>query len=127
MEKKKHCILVVDDDVNVVEVLKINLSESGYDVITAYDGKDGLKKFAETKPDLIITDILMPGIDGYHFCWDIFFEDGLYVAPAPKIIILTGRDKKLDNGISDKIGVDAYITKPFDVPDLLKKIEKLIG
>ena len=65
MEKKKHCILVVDDDVNVVEVLKINLSESGYDVITAYDGKDGLKKFAETKPDLIITDILMPGIDGF--------------------------------------------------------------
>ncbi|MFA5779262.1 MAG: response regulator [Elusimicrobiota bacterium] len=127
MEKKKHCILVVDDDVNVVEILKVNLLESGYDVVTAYDGQDGLKKFADKKPDLIITDILMPRIDGYHFCWDIFFEDGLYANPSPKIIILTGRDKKLDRGISDKIGVDAYITKPFDINYVIDKVKKILG
>lgn len=124
---KKYRILIVDDDVNIIKLLKVNLEKCGYDIVTAVDGKDGLEKFKTEKPDLIIADIVMPGIDGYRFCWNIFYEDGLYVLPVPKIIILTGRDKKLDKGISEKIGVDAYITKPFEIKQLLDKVKELLG
>ncbi|HAM39263.1 MAG: hypothetical protein A2539_03200 [Elusimicrobia bacterium RIFOXYD2_FULL_34_15] len=123
--KKK--ILVVDDDVNTVKLLKVNLEKCGYDVVAAFNGKDGLEKFKTEKPALIIADIMMPGMDGYHFCWDVLFEDGLYISPVPKIIMLTGRDKKLDKGISEKIGVDAYITKPFDIKFLIEKVKEILG
>jgi DNA-binding response OmpR family regulator len=120
-------ILVVDDDENIQRLLKVNLEKSGYEVSVASNGNEGLQKFEAVKPDLLIVDIVMPGMDGYHFCWDIIFEDGLYAFPVPKIIVLTGRDKKLDRGISDKIGVDAYITKPFDVRYLVDKVTELLS
>ncbi|MFH0947719.1 MAG: response regulator [Elusimicrobiota bacterium] len=123
---RKFKILVVDDDINIPKLLKVNLEKCGYDVVTAFNGKDGFEKFKTEKPDLIIADIMIPGIDGYHFCWNILYEDGLYVSPTPKIIILTVRDKKLDGDISEKIGVDAYITKPFDIKFVVGKVKELL-
>lgn len=123
---KKFKILVVDDDVSIVKLLKVNLEKCGYDVVTAFNGTEGLEKFKTEKPNLIIADILMPGMDGYHFVWNTLYEDGLYVSPAPKIIMLTGRDKKLDKGISEKIGVDAYVNKPFDIKFLVEKVKEIL-
>ncbi|OGS45701.1 MAG: hypothetical protein A2539_08095 [Elusimicrobia bacterium RIFOXYD2_FULL_34_15] len=127
MENKKYNIMVVDDDKNLLDLLEINLKKSGYNVVSALDGIEGLKKTKIFKPDLVIVDLKMPGMDGYHFCWNILYEDGLYISPVPKIIILTARDEKLDRGISKKIGVDAYITKPFEIEMVINKVKALLG
>ncbi|OGS39018.1 MAG: hypothetical protein A2551_07295 [Elusimicrobia bacterium RIFOXYD2_FULL_34_30] len=126
MQNNKQKILVVDDDKSILKLLEINLKMEGYGVFTAMDGLEGIEKFRKNKPDLIIVDLKMPVMDGYHFCWNVLYEDGLYVSPTPKIIILSARDEKLDKGISKKIGVSEYITKPFEMETVINKVKSLL-
>lgn len=120
MSKKK--ILVIDDEVELVEAVKIRLESEGYEVLPAYDGDEGLKKIEEEKPDLIILDIVMPQMDGYTFTKEIKSNPDAKDLP---IIILTARDKMEDLfGIE---GVTEYIVKPFDHRDLLDRIRKLLN
>ena len=123
---KNKTILVVDDDENIIELISFILNHEGYNVITASDGKDGLEKLKTGKPDLVICDVMMPKVDGYHFCWDILLEDGLYDFTTPKIVMLTARTDELDRGMSKKIGVDTYITKPFDPYIFADKIKSVL-
>jgi len=117
-------ILVADDDPSVGALLKITLERAGYRVVPAFDGEDALAKAKSIRPDLIVLDVMMPGVDGYHVAQDLANEPDL---PSPKIIILTSRTEERDRQISAQLGADAFVTKPFEPADLVKTVQRLLG
>lgn len=119
----KNKILIVDDEADIVTMLKIRLEKNNYEVISAFDGEEGYEKARTEKPNLIILDLLLPKIDGYWVC-DLLKKDIRY-AKIP-IIILTAKPGNMDAGLSDKVGADEYIVKPFEFETLLSKIEELL-
>lgn len=121
MPKKK--ILLVDDEMQLAEVVKMRLEANGYDVLTAYDGKDAFDKARTQKPDLIILDLMLPKIDGYKVCRMLKFDDKFKSIP---IILFTARAQDSDVALGKEVGADAYITKPFEPEILLSKIKELL-
>ncbi len=117
-------ILVVDDDSKIVDVIKRRLEQSNYEVITAYDGEEGLDKVQKGKPDLIILDIMLPKVDGYTVCRRLKSDRKYKNVP---VIMLTARVLDYDEETGRKAGADSYITKPFDAPVLLAVIEELLS
>jgi len=116
-------ILVVDDEKDFHTMMAIRLESYGYEVISAYDGKEGLMKAKSESPDLILLDVMMPEIDGFEVC-TLLKNDKQY--SGIPIIICTGMTEKVDSETSTKVGADAYITKPFDHKILRSKIEELL-
>jgi len=115
-------ILVVDDEVELVEMVKIRLEANGYDVISAYDGQDALNKAKTDKPDLIILDLMLPKIDGYKVCRMLKFDEKYKSIP---IILFTAKAQESDRKMGEDVGADSYIVKPFDPQTLLSKIKEL--
>jgi len=113
-------ILVVDDEPNIIKVLKSRLSHSGYDVITAVDGRTSLKKAKDEKPDLILLDILLPGLNGFEVCKRLKKDKETKDIP---IIMLTSlaQERDLSKGLEE--GASCFITKPFNPADLLTEIK----
>jgi two-component system, OmpR family, alkaline phosphatase synthesis response regulator PhoP len=109
-------ILVVDDDAKIVELVKIYLKRDGYSVITAYNGTDALKTAQQNKPDLIVLDIMLPGIDGLEICRE------LRKASTVPIILLTARTTEEDRIKGLDLGADDYVTKPFSPKELAARI-----
>lgn len=110
-------ILVVDDDPMVLELVEYNLRGRGYTIITAEDGQEGIRKFHQEHPDLVILDVAMPKLDGYQVCQRI-----REVANTP-VIMLTARgnyEEEIIKGLD--MGADDYITKPFKVGELLARL-----
>ncbi|MFA5144307.1 MAG: response regulator [Candidatus Omnitrophota bacterium] len=122
MDKKK--ILLVDDEKDLVSTMVYQLQAAGYDVITAYDGLDGLEKGKKEKVDLIILDLMLPKMDGYKVC-ALLKKDSRY-SRIP-IILFTARAQDSDIRMGEEAGANAYVVKPFDSKMLLKKIEELIN
>lgn len=122
MDKKR--ILVVDDEKDMVYAVTLQLEAAGYEVISAVDGKDGLEKARKEKPDLIILDLMLPGIDGYKICRMLKFDEKYKKIP---IILFTARAQEADKKLGMEVGADAYITKLFEPKVLLEKIKELIG
>jgi len=116
-------ILIVDDEPQLVELLKIRLEANDYEVLVAVDGKEGLKIARSKKPDLIILDLMLPKIDGFALCRMLKFDEKYKNIP---IIMFTARAQESDKKLGKEVGADAYITKPFDPQVLLKKIEDLL-
>lgn len=116
MSKK---ILVIDDDPNIVELLKRRLLASQYQVVTASNGEEGLKQVADEKPDLIIVDVLMPKMDGYTFVRTLRRDDEHRALP---VIVLTAKDKMKD--LFELEGVKDYIVKPYRPEDLMEKVKR---
>ena len=104
-------ILVVDDEIQMVEMIKMRLEAYGYEIITAYDGIEGLNKAKKEKPDLILLDLMLPKLDGYQVCRMLKFDKTLNKIP---IIMLTALGGKEDREWGKKVNADGYITKPFD-------------
>ncbi|MFA6320369.1 MAG: response regulator [Candidatus Omnitrophota bacterium] len=121
MEKKK--ILLVDDERDLVETMIYQLEAFGYQVITAYDGAEGLEKAKTEKPDLIILDLMLPKMDGYKVC-GLLKKDTRY-SRIP-VILFTARAQESDMKLGEEVGADAYIVKPFESKMLLSKIESLL-
>jgi DNA-binding response OmpR family regulator len=119
----KNKILVVDDDRNIIETLKIRLEASGYAVATASDGKEGLQKAKEEKPDLILLNVMMPHLDGIMATLKIKGESEIKGIP---IIIMTGIRDRDEMVLARHAGASDYITKPFESADLLQKIENIL-
>lgn len=119
----KNKILIVDDEVDLVETLKFRLETVGYQVLTAYDGQDGLKKARNENPDLIILDLMLPKLDGYRVCRMLKFDEKYKGIP---IILFSARVQESDIKMGEEQGADAYVTKPFDPKTLLAKIEELL-
>jgi len=122
MVKRKR-ILVVDDEPATVEMIADFLKSHDYEVLAAYDGKEGLHKARAEKPNLIILDVMMPKLDGYKVCWLLKFDRKYSHIP---IIILTARAAPSDRETSLKSGADAYLVKPLDPMRLLAMIRKLL-
>jgi two-component system, OmpR family, alkaline phosphatase synthesis response regulator PhoP len=121
MDKKK--ILVVDDEKEMVFAIKMALETHGFDVLDAYDGQTALDIAREKAPDLIILDIMLPKIDGYKVCRMLKFDKKYKKTP---IILFTARLQQNDEKTGYEVGADAYMTKPFEAQNLLKKIKELL-
>ena len=120
--KKK--ILIIEDEANLTDALKMRFEGNGYLVDVAYDGQEGLQKAREGKPNLIILDLMLPKLDGYKICRMLKFDEK-YKNIA--ILMLTAKAQEQDRELGFEVGADAYIVKPFDSQELLKKVKELIG
>lgn len=121
MSKKR--ILLVDDEVAFVEVVKKRLEFHGFDILTAHDGQTALEISREEHPDLILLDLMLPKLDGYKVCKILKFDENFKDIP---IILLTALTQESDIKLGYEIGADLYMTKPFDSEELLKNINELI-
>ena len=122
-EKGTKRILIVDDEEGIVKVVKMYLEHNRYEVITANDGQEGLRKAKTEKPDLIVLDLMLPKMDGYKVC-GLLKKDARYTKTP--VILFTARAQEKDVKLGEEVGADAYITKPFEPEVLLSKIEELI-
>lgn len=110
-------ILIIEDDVSILRGLKDNLSFEGYNVLTSADGQEGLQMAVENHINLLLLDIMLPGINGYDICRRLKKEK-----PELPIIMITARGSELDKVAGLDLGADDYITKPFSIPELLARV-----
>ena len=116
MEQKKR-VLVVEDEKNIVDIIRFNLSRENFEVLEAYDGEAGLALARAEKPDLILLDVMMPKMMGFDVC-KALRDEGDNVP----IIILTAREEEEDKILGLEIGADDYITKPFSMRELIARV-----
>ena len=110
-------VLVVDDEQNIVDILRFNLEKEGYEVFTASDGLEGLAQARSCDPDLILLDVMMPEMDGFQVCEKLRSEDKL-----TPIIMLTAREEEADRVMGLELGADDYVSKPFSVRELMARV-----
>ena len=113
-------VLVVEDDRNIQELLRLYLEKEGYAVTVADDGGQGLSKFRAIKPDLVLLDVMMPVMDGWTVCKTIRAES------ATPVIMLTAKSETEDKVTGLRSGADDYITKPFEMSEVLARIEAVL-
>src|SRR4030043_1363676 len=113
-------VLLVDDDVKTVELVKLYLDRDGYHVFTAYDGIEALRQAREGHPDLIVLDLMLPGMDGLEVCRTLREESDV------PIIMLTARSTDQDKLTGLEVGADDYITKPFSPRELAARVRVVL-
>jgi DNA-binding response OmpR family regulator len=113
-------VLVVEDEITLLETLEYNLKRQGYHVLTASDGNAALKLAREEQPDVIVLDIMLPGIDGFEVCRMLRKEMSV------PILMLTARDEEVDKIVGLEVGADDYMTKPFSMRELLARVKALL-
>lgn len=114
-------ILVIEDDVSILKGLKDNLSFEGYRVLSASEGKEGLQTALDRQIDLLLLDLMLPGMNGYEICRRVKKEK-----PDLPIIMITARGTEMDKIAGLDIGADDYLTKPFSIPELLARIRAVL-
>ena len=105
-------------------LLKLELTQAGYDVICAFDGEKGFEMYAAERPDLVILDVMLPKIDGYEVCRKIRRELGDNHTP---VLMLTAKSTDTDRIIGGVVGAQKYMTKPFDAEVLLRNVRELLN
>ena len=115
MDKQKT-VLIVEDEKNIVDILRFNLQREGYQTLEAYDGEDGLNKARTENPDLILLDVMLPKMIGFDVCKALRAEGN-----NVPVIILTAREEEADKVLGLEIGADDYITKPFSMRELIAR------
>lgn len=123
MESGKR-ILIADDDPDIIDLLESYFKGAGYDVTAKVNGKDALQAAESEKFDLVLLDVMMPYIDGYHVASEISSRLG---TNAPKIIIMTSRDTASEKGIAMLSGANDVVQKPFSLEDLDARVKAAIG
>ena len=113
----EKAVLIVEDEKNIVDILKFNLQRAGYQTLEAYDGEDGLAQALSANPDLILLDVMLPKKNGFDVCRALR-ESGSNVP----VIILTAREEEADKVLGLEIGADDYITKPFSMRELVARV-----
>ncbi len=119
----KTRILVVDDEPNIVQTLQDRLEMNEYEVYTAGNGRDGLKRFEDERPHVILLDVIMPIMDGHEMLEVLRKQPG---GQDVSVIMLTARSQTQDIARANACGIDDYIVKPFDLSELLEKIESVV-
>ena len=114
-------ILLVDDDASLLDALSLTFEDAGYDVLTAPDGLRGLELAKKEAPDAIISDVNMPGLDGFSLCKKL--REGGSRTP---LVLLTSRDDEIDEALGLELGADDYVAKPFSTRVLLARITALL-
>ncbi len=120
MSKK---ILVIEDDPSTLRLIKYTLQQEGYQVLIAPNGLEGLRTAKREEPDLIILDVLLPGIDGFEICHRLRAEPQTTQLP---ILMVSGKAREIDKATGLKMGADDYIIKPWHRPELLTKIAVML-
>ena len=115
---EEKTVLIVEDEKNIVDILRFNLERKGYRVLEAYDGEEGLRKARTEKPDLILLDIMLPKMIGFDVC-EALRRDGDNVP----ILLLTAREEEDDKVRGLETGADDYITKPFSMREVIARVE----
>lgn len=115
-------ILVVDDERHIVRLIQVNLERAGYQVATAFDGREGLKKITSEKPDLVVLDVMMPYLDGFEVLKRMKADAATKDIP---VIMLTAKAQDADVFRGWASGVDMYLTKPFNPVELLTFVKRI--
>ena len=115
-----HKILVVDDERSITDLLVYNLQRSGYQAVVACDGRQALRLAQAERPDLVILDLMLPGLDGLDVCRALRREGSI------PIIMLTARDEEIDRVVGLELGADDYVTKPFSVRELMARVKAVL-
>lgn len=116
-------VLVVDDEEHIRELIKFNLEKSGFKVICADNGIDAIKLAKEQEPQLMLLDIMLPGMDGLDVCKEIRKDSNMSDMP---IIMITAKGEEVDKIIGLELGADDYITKPFSVRELVARVKAIL-
>ena len=111
-------VLIVDDEKAIVDILEFNLQRDGYETLKAYDGPEGLRMARDENPDLLLLDIMLPGMDGFEVCRTLRGEGN----DVP-IVMITAREEETDKVFGLEIGADDYVTKPFSMRELLARVK----
>jgi len=114
-------ILVIEDDLKILRGLEMNLRFEGYTVLSAADGHEGLKKALEEQADLLLLDLMLPGLSGYDICRKVRERK-----PGLPIVMLTARGEEIDKVAGLDLGADDYVTKPFGVSELMARIRAVL-
>src|SRR6202050_4704376 len=117
-------VLVVDDDEVIRQLIAVNLTLEGFDVVTAVDGQDCLEKGTEVKPDVITLDVMMPRLDGWVTATQLRRNPQ---TAGIKVVLITARAQEDDRSRGRQIGVDAYLPKPFDPAEMIRLVRELAG
>lgn len=121
MARKK--VLVVDDEQHIVELIQFNLESNGFDVLTSDNGEEAIAIAQEELPDVILLDLMLPGIDGFEACKKIRLDHKTSKIP---IIMLTAKGEETDKVLGLELGADDYLTKPFSVRELTARIKAVL-
>ena len=111
-------ILIVEDEKSIVDILRFNLVKEGYETLEAFDGVRGLQLALESDPDLILLDLMLPGMDGFQVC-KALREQG----KTTPVLIITAREEEQDKVMGLDLGADDYITKPFSMRELMARVK----
>lgn len=117
---EKQKILVVDDDQHIAELISLYLMKDGYDTQEVYDGKQALEEVTSYAPDLILLDLMLPGMDGYQVCAEVRKTSKM------PIIMLTAKGETFDKVLGLELGADDYIVKPFDPKELVARVKAVL-
>jgi two-component system phosphate regulon response regulator PhoB len=120
---RKATLLVIEDDPDIVELLRYNLEREGYRVLVATDGERGLAESARNQPELILLDLMLPGLDGLEVCRRLRTQDGTRGIP---VLMLTAKSEESDVVTGLELGADDYLTKPFSPRELLARVRALL-
>lgn len=124
MEATKRRILLIEDDDAIAEALTYNLEREGYEAVWSRDGRDGLRQARTQTPDLVILDLMLPGIDGIEIARELRADKS---TRRVAILMLTAKSEETDQIIGFSVGADDYVTKPFSVKVLLQRVRALLA
>ncbi|MFC1799946.1 response regulator transcription factor [Candidatus Eisenbacteria bacterium] len=116
-------VLVIDDEEYIQHILNFSFGAEGYDVVTAADGEEGIKKAKSEKPDIIVLDIMMPKMDGYEACKRLKTDPSTKSIP---VILLTAKGREVDRKLGSQAGADDYVVKPFSPGRLIERVEGMM-
>ncbi|HWE94952.1 MAG TPA: response regulator transcription factor [Tepidisphaeraceae bacterium] len=119
----KGTILVIDDEKDLIDLVRYNLEKEGYDVIAASDGQAGLDVATRHRPDLVVLDLMMPGIDGLQICQRLRADQKVGRIP---VIMLTAKATEADRIVGLELGADDYITKPFSPREVVARVKAVL-
>ena len=120
---KKGTILVIDDEKDLIELVRYNLEKEGFDVIAANDGQSGLEVVKRHRPDLVVLDLMMPGLDGLQVCQRLRSDPRSGRIP---VIMLTAKATEADRVVGLELGADDYITKPFSPREVVARVKAVL-
>lgn len=122
VKRNNKRILVVDDEPDIADMVKSRLESNGYSVEVVYTGEEGLKKMKQEQPDLIVLDVILPGISGYEVCRRIKIDDDSSIP----VVMLTSRNQAVDERLGYLCKADSYIRKPMSSELLVPEIRRLL-
>jgi len=117
-------VLVVEDDVETSDNIKARLVKEGFDVLVCYDGLRALEIVRHRKPDVLVLDVMVPGLPGHHLCRLLKYDERFQQLP---IVVVTGRTETNYNALAEKAGANAFLAKPFSMDELVGLIKRFVG